>query len=104
MSETSKVKWSDILTLLSPGGQQGLVDFIRQAQADRGKNWLPEIQAEYPMFTWIVELVCKHDAEDAFIALQREFPGYPLSWVKSGIHNLHGVLRTEIERKREWKD
>ena len=94
------VSWSEILSLLSPGGQQQLIDFIRTAQQTRGANWLPEIQAEFPMFSLIVQLVCSKTADEAFNELQTEFPNYPLYFVKSGIENLHARLRAEIEKKR----
>ena len=95
-----QIKWSDFLTLLSPAGQQQLVDFVRRAQQERGTNWLPEIKAEFPMFTWIVELVCTRTADEAFTELQSEFPAFPLRLAKSQLIQLHGTLKTEIERKR----
>ena len=91
---------SEILALLSPAGQQQVVEFIQRAQAERGANWLPEIQAEFPMFSWIVELVCNHTADEAFAELQSQFPNYPLQLVKGGIKSLHNRLRIEIERPR----
>ena len=96
----SNINWSDLLTLLSPAGQQQLVDFVRRAQAERGANWLPEIKAEFPTFTWIVELVCTRTADEAFADLQAEFSGLPLRLVKPQLLQLHATLRTEIERKR----
>jgi hypothetical protein len=94
------ISWGEILTFLSPAGQQQLVDFVRQAQEDRGANWLPEIQAEFPMFSWIVELVCTKTPAEAFADLQAEFPSIPLRLVENQLHQLHGTLRAEIERKR----
>jgi len=94
------VSWSEILALISPAGQQQLIDFVRTAQETRGANWLPEIQAEFPMFCWIVEMVCTKTADEAFDELQNEFPTYPLSFVKGGLQSLHARLKTEIERKR----
>ena len=94
------VSWSEILALISPTGQQQLIDFVKTAQETRGVNWLPEIQAEFPMFSWIVELVCTKTADEAFDELQSEFPNYPLYFVKGGLQNLHGRLKSEIERKR----
>lgn len=82
ITSAQTIDWKELLTLFSPAGQQQMVDFIRQAQADRGRNWLPEIQTEYPMFSWIVELVCTKSADDAFAELQAAYPTYPLSWVK----------------------
>jgi hypothetical protein len=61
---------------------------------------LPEIQAEFPMFSWIIDLVCNHTADEAIAELQTQFPNYPLQLVKGGIKSLHSRLRTEIERKR----
>ena len=94
------VKVGDLLTFLSPAGQQQIVEFIHRAQIERGANWLPEIQAEFPMFWWIVELVCNRTADEAFDELQSQFPKYPLQFVKGGIRSLHARLRSEIERKR----
>src|SRR5437899_585562 len=90
----------EVLTFLSPAGQQQIVEFIHRAQAERGANWLPEIQAEFPMFSWIVELVCNHTADEAFAELQSQFPNYPLQFVKGGINSLHQRLRNAIEQKR----
>lgn len=95
-----KVTWRDIATFVSPAGQQQLVDFVRKAKDERGANWLPEIQAEYPMFSWIVELVCTKTADEAFTELQNEFPIFPLWMIEGKVHNLHAALRHEIERKR----
>ena len=102
MSQTAmpSVKWSEVLTLLSPDGQQQLVDFVHRAQAERGANWLPEIEAEFPMFSWIVDLVCNKTEDEAFAELQREFPVLPLAMLRGKIGQLHTTLKTEIERKR----
>lgn len=97
---SSQIKLSEIFSFLSPDGQQQLVDFVRQAREQRGSNWLPELQAEFPMLTWIVDLVCNHTADEAFTKLQQEFPNYPLQLARSGIHSLHSKLRMEIEIKR----
>jgi hypothetical protein len=90
----------EFLTFLSPAGQQQIVEFIHRAQAERGANWLPEIQAEFPMFSWIVELVCNRTADEAFAELQSQFPNYPLQLAKGAIKSLHGRLKSEIEVKR----
>jgi hypothetical protein len=97
---TNEVSWKEVLALLSPAGQQQLIEFVRQAKADRGKNWLPEIQQEFPLFSWIVDLVCNKSAEEAFAELQTQFPAFPLQIVRPKLQNLHATLRTEIERKR----
>ena len=98
MSQT--ITFRNLATFLSPAGQQQLIDFVRQAREQRGSNWLPEIQAEFPMLTWIVDLVCNHTADEAFTELQRQFPKYPLQLARGGIHSLHRNLREEIEKKR----
>lgn len=100
MTKAPQVSWRDLLVLLSPAGQKELVDFVHQAQNDRGANWLPEIRAEYPTFSWIVELVATKTAEEAFAELQAEFPTWPLWMVKTQLINLHALLKSEIERKR----
>ena len=94
------ISWREVLTFISPAGQQQLVEFVRTAQAERGANWLPEIQAEFPMFSWIVELVCTRTADEAFADLQTQFPTWPLYIVKGPLAGLHATLKTEIERKR----
>ena len=97
-SETIGVR--EFLTFLSPAGQKQIVDFIQKAKADRGTNWLPEIKAEFPMFSFIAELVADRDAEDAFTELQNQFPTYPLNFVKRELLALHGTLRAEIDKPR----
>ena len=99
MSENS-ISLSEIITFLSPSGQQQLVDFVRQAREQRGSNWLPEMQAEFPMLTWVVDLVCNHTADEAFTELQRQFPNYPLQLARPSIYTLHDRLRLELEKKR----
>lgn len=92
--------WQDLLTFLSPAGQQQIVDFIRQAKETRGENWLPEIKAEFPMFSFIVELIADRDAEAAFAELQSVYPNYPLWLAKNQLISLHGRLRAEIDKPR----
>ena len=102
MSQTTNqaISWKEIAALVSPSGQQQLVDFIRKAKEERGKNWLPEIKAEFPMFSWVVELVCTKTADEAFEQLQNEFPLFPLWMIEGKLGQLHEALKTEIERKR----
>lgn len=95
-----QISWSEILTFLSPAGQQQIVGIIRQAHRQRGENWLPEIQAEFPTFSWIAELVSARTADEAFAALQNEYANLPLYLIKGKLFELHGVLNAEIERKR----
>lgn len=85
---------------LSPAGQQQIVSFIQRAKAERGSNWLPEIKAEFPMFSWIAELIANRNAEEAFEDLQDAFPNYPLALVKPNILNLHERLAAEINKPR----
>jgi hypothetical protein len=92
--------WSELLTFLSPGGQQQIIDFVRRAQVERGANWLGEIKSEFPMFSWIIELVATKTAEEAFLELQKSYPHYPLTFVKHLIIELHHRLRMEIEKER----
>ena len=93
------ISWQEVLTFLSPSGQQQLIDFVREAQQKRGANWLPEIKAEFPLFSWIVDLVA-NKKDEAFEAVQGEFPNYPLFIFKGQIQTLHAALKAEIERKR----
>lgn len=92
--------WRDLLTFLSPAGQQELVEFVRQAKREGGSNWLPAVKNEFPAFSWMVELVATKTDEEAYAALQAAYPHYPLYFVKNQIKSLHGVLLAEIEKKR----
>lgn len=94
------IAWSDLLTFLSPAGQQQIVDFVRKAKAERGARWLPELKAEFPMFSWIVELVADRTAAEAFEELQISFPSYPLWIAKTQLIELHSRLRHEIDKPR----
>ena len=98
--ESSTIGWTELLTFLSPDGQQQIINFVQEAKATRGNNWLPEIEAEFPMFSFIVELIADRDAEQAVIELQSQFPGYPLWLAKSQLISLHGRLRAEIDKPR----
>lgn len=97
-SET--IGWQEWLTFLSPDGQEQIIAFVRQAKNDRGMNWLAEIKAEFPMFSFIVELIADRDAEEAFAELQSQFPSYPLWIAKTKLISLHGRLRAEIDKPR----
>lgn len=97
---SSPIGFQELLAFLSPEGQQQIVEFIQQAKADRGANWLPEIKAEFPMFAFIVQLIADRDAEQAVVELQSQFPSYPLWLVKSQLISLHGRLRAEIDKPR----
>lgn len=99
MSEQT-ISWRELLTFISPAGQQQIVEFVRRARDERGANWLFEIKSEFPMFAWLAQLVCTRSPEQAFEALAREFPNYPLWLARDQLIKLHGVLKTEIERPR----
>lgn len=95
-----EISWIELLTFLSPEGQQQLIDFVRAAKETRGENWLPEIKREFPMFCWIVELIANRTADEAFIEVKNAFPHLPLSIVEGKLKTLHGRLLYEIERPR----
>lgn len=94
------ISWKEVAALVSPSGQKQLVDFIRQAQAERGANWLPEIQRDYPTFSWLVELVCNRTADEALEELNNEFPIFPLWMIEGQLRQLHATLLAEIDKKR----
>lgn len=95
-----ELTWQEILTFLSPAGQQQIVDFIREARETRGENWLPEIKNEFPMFSWIVELIATRTADEAFDELAAAFPNWPLWIAKGQLTQLHGRLLAEIDKPR----
>ena len=98
--ENTQVSWQEFVTLLSPDGQQQLIEFVKKARDERGRNWLPEIRRDFPMFSWIVELVSTRNADEAFEEVQHQFSNLPLGLVRGQIVTLHAKLKTEIERKR----
>jgi len=100
MTDTREIGWLDLLTFLSPAGQKQIIDFVREAKETRGSNWLPQIKAEFPMFSWIIELVANRTADEAYDELQKAFPTYPLWLAKGQLMNLHGLLLAEIEKPR----
>lgn len=95
-----QIKWHDLLAFCAPAGRRAMVEFVQQAREERGVNWLPEIKAEYPLASWILDLVCNHTADEAFERLQADFPHYPLSLARGPLTDLHAALRAEIDRKR----
>lgn len=97
---SNAIGWSELLTFFSPAGQQQISDFIAQAKDQRGENWLPEIKAEFPLFSWIVDLVANRTADEAFEELQKTYPTYPLWIAKGQLINLHARLIAEIEKPR----
>src|SRR4051812_39321316 len=79
---SQSLSWREILSFLSPVGQQRIVEFVRQAKVERGANWLHELKAEFPTFNWLADLVCNFEADEAFDELQSEFSTLPLAVVK----------------------
>ena len=77
-----------------------MIDFSREAKQTRGENWLLQIQAEFPTFSWIVGLIADRTAEEAFEELQSAFPNYLLWMAKGQLINLHGRLPAEIDKPR----
>ncbi len=91
---------SDWLRLLSPGGQQQLVDFIRQARDERGSRWIHELKDEFPFASWLIGLVANRTADEALADLSAEYPSLPVRIVGSQIRLLHARIKFEIEKKR----
>lgn len=100
-SQSPPLNWKDWLHFLSPDGQQQIVDFIRQAREDRGRNWLPEIKAEFPMVSWLADLVANKTADQAIGEVAEMFPLLPVRFLAAEkIRSLHARLLHEIEVKR----
>ncbi len=98
MQTTTLNEW---LALISPSGQDAILDFIREAKEKRGAGWLDEIQAEYPTLSWIVELVANHTADEALDAIEAEYSQYPIRLLAGRkIIDLHARLKAEIDKKR----
>lgn len=100
MDTNRTISWTEIVALLSPEGQQRLVDWIRNAKEERGSGWLDAVRAEYPTFCWMIDLVANKTADEAFRDLQDEFPIFPLHHIEGQIHALHRMLRSEIDKPR----
>src|SRR3954463_1469529 len=93
--------WAGFLQLISPSGQQQMIDFVQRAQRERGANWLPEIKAEFPMASWIIELVCTRTAEQALDAGGATSAKRPVRLLgRNAIITLHARLKDEIEKPR----
>lgn len=97
---SNQVSWKEIAALLSPAGQAQLIALIHKAQEERGAGWLEAIQANYPMASFIIDLVVNHSAEDAYNELAATFTTYPLWIAKGPIMELHGRLLAEINKPR----
>lgn len=97
-----QIDWKGLLELLSPSGQQAIVEFIAEARETRGAGWLEELQKEFPFASWIVELVCTRDADDALTEIADAYPKLPVKLLAgSAIKTLHAKLKYEIEKPRE---
>jgi hypothetical protein len=95
------LSWRQLLDLFSPAGQASVVAWITEARETRGANWLPEIKAEFPMFSWIVELACTCTADEAITQVAAAYPHMPVrTFGSNAIRELHAKLKFEIERKR----
>src|SRR4051812_2064552 len=89
-NETPQLSWREWLSLISPHGQQQMIDWVRDAREKRGANWLAEIAAEYPLFSWIAELVCSMDADDALSEIEAAYPHWPIRMIAGGkLKELH---------------
>ena len=99
-NDANSIGWQEWLAFLSPDGQQQILAFVRQSREERGANWIVEIQTDYPMLSYIVELVANYDAEAAFAELQSQYSQWPLWIAKPKLITLHGLLRAEIDRPR----
>lgn len=97
---TPPLSWKDWLAFLSPHGQQQIVDFVTEARETRGENWIGEIQAEFPLASWIAELVCTRPAAEAFDEIAAAYPDYPIWIVKKQLLAFHAKLKYEIEKPR----
>ena len=95
-----QLSWREWLAFLSPAGQQQIVDFVAKARTTRGENWLPEIEAEFPMAAWIVDLVCNRTPDDAYHEFAAALPDYPIWIVKKHLLAFAARLRSEIEKPR----
>lgn len=96
-----QLNWRDLLTLLSPNGQQQIVDFIAEARRVRGEHWLEEIQTEFPTASWIAELVANRTADEALDDIQAAYPNLPIrAFAGDKIISLHGLLKFELDKPR----
>lgn len=86
--------------LLSPAGQQQIVDFVREARESRGAGWIEELSDEFPMARWIVELVATRTADEALEDIKAEYPSLPVWIVGPQIRQLHARLAAEIDKPR----
>lgn len=96
-----QVNWRDLLTFLSPKGQEQIAAFIAEARATRGEHWLEEIQAEFPTASWFVDLAVNYTADDALDAIATAYPHWPVkAFAGDGIRLLHARLNYELEKPR----
>ena len=100
-AEPPAIDWQLLLKLISPGGQQELVDFVADAKRKHGEFWLDEIKAEFPLAVTVVDLVCNHTADEAIDTLAANYKLLPVrALAGEHIRALHARLLFEIERKR----
>ena len=96
-----ELSWAELLRFVSPGGHQEIVDFIVDVRERRGADWLPTLEADFPMASWLVRLVCTKDADAALDEIAELYPNLPIRYAAGNqIKALHGRLKYEIERKR----
>jgi len=101
MQQPESISLTDWLALLSPAGQQQIVDFVAEARDTRGAGWLAEVSDEFPMARWIVELVATKTADEALAEIEAMYPLMPIRWVAGDdIKSLHARLLAEIDKKR----
>ena len=94
------VNWRELLSFLSPTGQQRIVGSIQRTLAEHGAV-LTTTVSEFPEFGWLIELLCDRDIDDVFKFLQKEYPTLPLSLIKPQLENLHATIRFEIEKRKD---
>ncbi|MBX3299758.1 MAG: hypothetical protein KF736_09885 [Acidobacteria bacterium] len=90
-----------MVRLFSPSSKAEIAEIIADARQRAGADWLKAIRHEYPMFSWMIDLVVNYDAEHAYAHLSDQYPDYPLWMFKRPLFELHHWLRSEIDRPRE---
>lgn len=96
----TKIDWMQMVRILSPSSRAEIAAIIADARQRAGADWLRAISDEYPMFTWMIDLVANYDADAAYMQIESEYPDYPLWMFKRQIVELHQWLRSEIDRPR----
>lgn len=95
------MKLFELLNLLTPAGQQQLVDFVREANATQGKPFADYVREHYPQFVGVLDVLINYTPRAAVNKLIDDYPLLPIRNFAPQIIALHETLNRELKKTHE---